>query len=76
MNVVTHDIVTNSRTLHRPSAAGWTGLSASIARVVGLWRTRTRERRVLAALDHRDLRDLGLSRWEVERELAKPFWRG
>jgi uncharacterized protein YjiS (DUF1127 family) len=31
---------------------------------------------MFAALDRRDLSDLSLSRWEVERELAKPFWRG
>ena len=42
---------------------------------VAAWRARLRDRRELAALDERDLRDARLSRWDVERELAKPFWR-
>lgn len=40
-----------------------------------LWRRRARERRELARLDHRDLRDIGLSRLEVYDEISKPFWR-
>jgi len=36
---------------------------------------RARQRRSLADLDDRRLRDLGLSRADVEREAAKPFWR-
>jgi len=34
-----------------------------------------RQRRVLAALDDRRLRDLGLGRAAARREAAKPFWR-
>ncbi len=34
-----------------------------------------RQRRHLASLDDRLLRDIGLDRGRVERELAKPFWR-
>jgi uncharacterized protein YjiS (DUF1127 family) len=52
--------------------------SAAIQRVGGtlrLWSTRLRERQSFPVLDERDLRDLRLSRWDVERELAKPFWR-
>ena len=41
-----------------------------------LWRSRFNDRRAFPVLDERELRDLGLSRWDVERELAKPFWRG
>jgi uncharacterized protein YjiS (DUF1127 family) len=51
-------------------------LSQSIARTLRLWRNRMRERRTFPLLEERDLHDLGLSRWDVERELAKPFWRG
>ena len=38
------------------------------------WRSRAAERRVLGSLDDRMLRDVGLSRADVERELRKPFW--
>ena len=33
------------------------------------------QRRALADLDDRSLRDIGLSRHQAEREAAKPFWR-
>jgi uncharacterized protein YjiS (DUF1127 family) len=40
------------------------------------WRQRLRGRRELAAMcDDRLLRDIGLTRYEVELELRKPFWR-
>ena len=47
-----------------------------LVRTLRLWRRRIRERHAFPILDERDLRDLRLSRWDVERELAKPFWRG
>jgi uncharacterized protein YjiS (DUF1127 family) len=47
-----------------------------VGRTIQLWRGRFRERHAFASFDHRELTDLRLSRWEVERELAKPFWRG
>jgi len=40
------------------------------------WRQRLRGRRELVAMcDDRLLRDIGLTRYEVELELHKPFWR-
>jgi uncharacterized protein YjiS (DUF1127 family) len=36
---------------------------------------RLRQRRMLARLSERDLKDIGLSRYDVEMELRKPFWR-
>jgi uncharacterized protein YjiS (DUF1127 family) len=51
-------------------------LAASIGRTARLWRSRLRERRAFPLLDERDLRDLGVTRWELEQELRKPFWRG
>jgi uncharacterized protein YjiS (DUF1127 family) len=39
------------------------------------WCARDRERRSLIGLDDRMLRDLGLTRTDVHREAAKPFWR-
>lgn len=38
------------------------------------WRARAAERHVLRSLDDRMLRDVGISRADVERELHKPFW--
>jgi uncharacterized protein YjiS (DUF1127 family) len=36
---------------------------------------RSRQRRALGALDDRLLKDIGLSRADVERECSRPFWR-
>lgn len=40
-----------------------------------LWQERARQRHELAQLDDRMLRDIGITRAEVAREWAKPFWR-
>ena len=39
------------------------------------WQVRARQRREIAALADRDLRDIGLTRAQLACELAKPFWR-
>ena len=39
------------------------------------WLERARQRRHLAELDDRLLRDIGLSRAEVEHEISRPFWK-
>ena len=49
--------------------------AARIAAMSQLWRKRRRDRCELAALDDRALRDIGLTRGDVEFEINKPFWR-
>jgi uncharacterized protein YjiS (DUF1127 family) len=39
------------------------------------WRRRARSRRELAALCDRCLRDMGVTRYDADREMRKPFWR-
>ena len=39
------------------------------------WRERARSRHLLLQLDDRMLRDVGLSRSDVDRECAKRFWQ-
>ena len=46
----------------------------ALAQVLG-WVERARQRRQLGTLDDRLLKDIGVTRREVERELARPFWR-
>ena len=43
-------------------------------RTVALWRARASERRALAGMGHRELRDIGLSPGEAITEASKPFW--
>jgi uncharacterized protein YjiS (DUF1127 family) len=49
-----------------PLADGWQRLL--------LWRALARERRALARLEARLLRDIGLDEAAVEAEAARPFW--
>jgi uncharacterized protein YjiS (DUF1127 family) len=39
------------------------------------WLARIRERRQLAQMSDRDLRDVGLSRYDALWECRKPFWK-
>ena len=48
---------------------------AAVADLVGHWRRPASDRRHLATLDDFMLRDIGVSRADVEVELSKPFWR-
>lgn len=40
-----------------------------------VWHDRLRARHALARLDERMLRDIGIARADIWRELDKPFWR-
>jgi len=48
---------------------------ARISSEVGEWRRRSRDRRALATMSDRSLRDIGLTRYDAAREASKPFWR-
>jgi uncharacterized protein YjiS (DUF1127 family) len=56
----------------RPGMGGWL---RRVGATLALWRRRTAERQALLSLDDHILRDIGLSRREVELEGRKPFWR-
>ena len=43
--------------------------------LVGTWMERRRQRRDLSGLDDQMLKDIGVTRAEAAREIAKPFWR-
>ncbi len=59
----------------RGAASGVGIASWFIAEGAMLWRERWRQRQMLGALDDSLLKDIGLSRADVEQERAKPFWR-
>jgi len=68
-----------NQTTSRSSFAALSLALAPVARAAGLlatWRQRAADRRQLCDLDDHMLRDVGLSRGEVEFEINKPFWRG
>lgn len=39
------------------------------------WIERARQRRALGRLDDRMLKDIGISRADVDAEMRKPFWQ-
>ncbi len=51
------------------------GLIAAIVDRVIDWQERARSRVLLGRLDDRMLRDMGISRADVDLEVTKPFWR-
>ena len=59
--------------------AGWSGSVARLFQTLGAsvqdWLHNRAERLRLAQLDERMLSDLGLSRGDVDREYARPFWQ-
>ncbi len=60
-----------------PAAYFAQSMAKAVARLfeaVLIWQERDKQRRALAELDARMLKDLGLSWADVERELRKPFW--
>ena len=61
--------------LHYTSKAPLAGTFTALNQIFATWRQRSKERSELAHLDHRTLRDLGLSASEVQFEANKPFWR-
>ena len=42
---------------------------------IAYWMERSKQRRELARLDDHMLEDIGYSRTEVQKEIAKPFWK-
>ncbi|HSR72010.1 MAG TPA: DUF1127 domain-containing protein [Kiloniellales bacterium] len=50
-------------------------LAAAVSRTLLDWQERASQRTQLASLDDHLLKDIGLSRADVERESALPFWR-
>jgi uncharacterized protein YjiS (DUF1127 family) len=70
----------NTRTA--PSQLRWRALRHALrlamTRIFAMlreWRRRSRDRAELARFDDRMLRDIGVNRAEIWREINKPFWR-
>ncbi len=61
--------------LHYSSKAPLAGTFTAFNQIFGTWRRRARERRELANLDARTIRDLGMSPGDIQFEDGKPFWR-
>jgi uncharacterized protein YjiS (DUF1127 family) len=47
----------------------------SWAAAIDTWWRRSREREILMTMSHRDLKDIGITRYDAQYEAHKPFWR-
>ena len=79
MSTPRYDASCGTVSLGRPTFGGLfqrlRAVPASALQALLVWQERARQRRHLASLDDRLLRDMGLSRADAERESALPFWR-
>jgi uncharacterized protein YjiS (DUF1127 family) len=57
------------------AAHGVRGRLWTFVELILVWQDRARGRHALQQLDDRMLRDIGVTRADVERQRAKPFWR-
>jgi uncharacterized protein YjiS (DUF1127 family) len=60
---------------HRVAAPARVSLWDRLSRLATAWNHRRQARHAFAKMTERDLGDAGIARWEIERELARPFWR-
>ncbi len=61
-----------------PAGGAWSRIRRASLRLwqyLECWSERRRQRRQLRRLGDHILKDIGLSRADVEREADKPFWR-
>jgi uncharacterized protein YjiS (DUF1127 family) len=68
---LTHQICHAEQIHQVPNRRPLEGLLA----LFGEWRSRARGRHELAVLCDRCLRDIGVTRYDADREVRKPFWR-
>jgi len=58
-----------------PKTTRTAGLFNGVMDTMFLWHGRARDRRALARLSDHALRDIGITRMDVEHELYKPVWQ-
>ena len=64
-----------SNTVRRVSTQGPRGAVTGIFTLLLAWQERTEERLRLQQISDHTLRDIGLSRADIDQEVRKPFWR-
>lgn len=74
MNGTCNTSILPSIALQPPRAAAKPALLRAVDTVL-LWHERMKGRRVLASLDDRMLRDVGIDQATARRESSMPFWR-
>lgn len=67
--------LSHSRSFSRSIAAAFADLAQAAANKLFDMIEVSRQRRALARLDDRLLKDIGITRCDVEQEISRPFWR-
>ena len=67
--------ITQRHTRFAPEYRSAASLMAGLVRTVLGWQERASQRHNMIGLDDHVLKDVGLSRADIEGEAAKPFWR-
>ena len=67
--------ITQRKSRFAPEFRSLASLPAALVRMVLDWQERASERRHVSGLDDHLLKDVGLTRADVETEARKPFWR-
>ena len=67
-------VASQTRSPVRPLGQALHRVALYIVTTLHVWQGRARQRRELQQLDDRMLKDIGLTRADVEREVNKPFW--
>ncbi|WP_417813609.1 DUF1127 domain-containing protein [Thalassospira alkalitolerans] len=52
------------------------GIAIFLVEALCVWQEKARNRRMLEKLDDNLLKDVGMTRSDLDRELSKPFWTG
>ena len=71
-------VLNQSRAANTVAALSWAWLRFAVTAAFDLvlvWHQRSVERHRLKSLNDHMLRDIGISRFEVEAECRKPFWK-
>ena len=75
MATLVHDRAHDPIVIAAPRHAAGAGTLGRLTALLALWRGRIAEREALAGFGWREMKDLALSESEIQREIAKPFWR-
>lgn len=67
--------ITQRQTHFAPGFRTAKDFPAALIRTLLLWQERATQRHHMAGLDDRTLKDIGLSRADIEAEASKAFWR-
>ena len=62
-------------TTNLPPSAGFSSWPRRVLKLVLDWMERGRQRKQLAMLNDAALKDIGLTRSDVQREITKTFWQ-